>query len=305
MKHKWVFTIDDPAVPSMGKEILGNKGAGLVRMFQLGLPVPPAIIISTKACISYLSKGELPSGLRGELQDGISWIESLSRKKFGNSENQLLVSVRSGAPVSLPGMMSTIKNIGLGKNIVNMGTKEFAKSTYVTFVKESSDVFGISHENGEMILKELNSKSTKAVDKLFTFVPEDVWQQLEMAIKAVFESWNSSRVQKERARSGYPPEMGTACVVQMMVFGNGEKNSGSGVVHTRDPQTGINKLNGDFMLSAQGDAVVSGQIAVKPENWDALYSFPGVAGELERTCRLLEKEYHWAQDVEFTVESNR
>jgi phosphohistidine swiveling domain-containing protein len=300
--NKWVYTFDDPEASSLGKDILGNKGVGLVRMYQKGLPVPPGFVITTDACIAFLA-----DGLINQISFALEWVEKNSQRQFGNSKKALLVSVRSGAPVSLPGMMSTIKNVGLTQAVIKeLGSKEFVADILITITREFVEIFNDKEQGPESSIVGFNKAGLEErINYLFTLIPENPKKQLEMAIKAVFRSWKSPGVQKVRAINGIPQGMGTACIVQKMVFGNRDKNSGSGVVHTRDPQTGENILNGDFTISAQGDAVVSGQRIIRPENWNALSTFPGMIMKLENACQWLEKEYYWAQDVEFTIESNQ
>ncbi len=307
-QNNWVFTFNDPATSSAGREILGGKGYALVGMSKMGLPVPPGFIISTQACNAFLHNGGFPPGMWEQVRTALAWIESESGKQFGNPAKPLLVSVRSGAPVSLPGMMITIKNVGLNGEImramINSGTSNFAYETYLILLRDLGETMGISKEEIDRILRESDRRSIDVVSRIDRLLPQDPWVQLESAIKDVFQSWNSPTAQNGRNMLGIPWDMGTACVVQMMVFGNWDSQSGSGVVHTRDPQTGDSKLIGDFALAAQGDAVVSGQRVIRPENWQDIEKLPRVLVDLERYCRWLEREYGWAQDVEFTVESN-
>ncbi len=310
MKHvnEWVFTFDGSEAEQLSAEILGNKGYGLVQMTGMGLPVPPGFIISTRACIAYLKDGQFPPGLWEELQVALKHIELKTGKCFGDETNPLLFSVRSGARVSLPGMMSTIKNIGLTapilQNFFNSGAALFASSTCLTLLREYSDAVESINDTYTGINTQFEKYPNQAIEALNTLIPQDPWEQLKTAIESVFKSWNSQKLQKEREQRGYASDMGTACTVQMMVFGNRDQTSGSGVVHTRDPQTGAKVLNGDFALEAQGDAVVSGQRVISPENWREIEKLPGVLNDLDKHSRLLEKKYGWAQDIEFTVESN-
>ena len=313
------------------RDVLGGKGAGLAEMANLGLPVPPGFTISAKVCGSYLERGAFTDALRDEVSRHLKQLERVSGKRFGDPKNPLLVSVRSGAAVSMPGMMETILNLGLNDQTVQgllEGSKNprFAYDSYRRFVQMYGDVvFDLRKEPFEEVLEE--RKQRRKVkrdidlppDELRDLVeefkdiirartgqpfPDDARQQLWGAIEAVFKSWRGRRAVDYRRVHGIPDDLGTAVNVVAMVYGNMGDDCGTGVAFTRDCRTGEKVLNGDYLLNAQGEDVVSG--ARTPEPLDKLKRGAGALGkvykELARIADRLEQHFKDVQDIEFTFE---
>ncbi len=311
------------------KQLLGGKGANLAEMSSIGLPVPAGFTISTKACHQYSSgNGEWPAGLKGEVKKGIDFIENKMEIIFGDSKHPLLLSVRSGAAVSMPGMMDTVLNLGLNEQTVealakHTGNERFAYDSYRRFIDMFGNVvMGISHDKFESVLQKL--KDEKGIendteldtDDLKTLVdrykavyrkatgfmfPEDPAEQLERSINAVFDSWNSSRAIKYRKINNITGLLGTAVSVQAMVYGNMGDDSATGVCFTRNPATGENKLYGEFLINAQGEDVVAG-IRTPKDIFELEPIMPDVFKELMSFSGKLEKHYGNMQDIEFTVQ---
>jgi pyruvate, orthophosphate dikinase len=306
------------------KMLLGGKGAGLAEMTRLGLPVPPGFIITTEICEKFYEAGRrLPDGLMDEVRRSIRRLEGLTEKRFGDCENPLLVSVRSGAPVSMPGMMDTILNLGLNDETVEglakqSGKPEFAWDTYRRFIQMLGKIIvGIDARKFDGILA---GKDLSDVDALKTIVksskslyeatgnkfPADPYKQIELAIEAVFRSWMGKRAVEYRKQYNITPEMasGTAVTIVAMVFGNMGSDSCTGVVFTRDPETGEKRLYGDYLVNAQGEDVVSGKVT--PNHINMLVSeMPDVYRQLIEVTEKLENHFKEPQDVEFTVERGR
>ena len=264
------------------KALIGSKAANIATMAtELGLPVPPAFTISTAACNAYLADG-WPDGLEDEIRHHVVRLEQLVGRRFGDPADPLLVSVRSGAPLSMPGMMDTILNLGLNEATETglaavSGDPAFAADCHARFRKLYRDIVGVE------------------------VVPEDPWEQLRGAVEAVFRSWNSERACTYRAREGISDALGTGVTVQTMVFGNRGPDSGTGVVFTRNPATGENVLYGDVMFRAQGEDVVAGTHRTEPIS--CLDSrMPEVGAELRRYAEALERHYADCCDIEFTIE---
>ena len=306
------------------KMLLGGKGAGLAEMSRLGLPVPPGFIITTEICEKFYEAGKrLPDGLMDEVRRSMRHLESLTGKKFGESENPLLVSVRSGASVSMPGMMDTILNLGLNDDTVEglarqSGDQRFAWDAYRRFIQMFGKIaLGIDDKKFDNILagKDLSSpKVVKAVANSFKSLcedtgkqfPSDPYKQLELAIDAVFRSWTGKRAVEYRKQYSITPDMasGTAVTIVAMVFGNMGSDSCTGVVFTRDPETGEKRLYGDYLVNAQGEDVVSGKAT--PNHIDSLVNeMPDVYQQLVEVCEKLENHFKEPQDVEFTVEKGQ
>ncbi|MDP8904636.1 MAG: phosphate kinase, partial [Chloroflexota bacterium] len=284
--ERYVYPFDDP--PSAGAEelnrLLGGKGANLVVMARdLGLPVPPGFTITTVACIEYLN-GAWPPALDAEMRAAMTRLGDGLGRRSGDPADPLLVSVRSGAPVSMPGMMDTVLNLGLneatGRGLADAtGDPDFAADCLRRFRDGFRTVVG-----GE--------------------APDDPWAQLRAATEAVFRSWNSERAVVYRRREGIPDDLGTAVTVQAMVFGNRGADSATGVLFTRNPSTGERELYGDVMFNAQGEDVVAGGLATQPLS--ALDErLPAVAAELRRHAEVLERHYADLCDIEFTIEQGR
>lgn len=314
------------------RDLLGGKGANLGEMCNLGIPVPPGFTISTEACLEYLNgNGRLPGGLWEEVQANMAKVEAEMGSRFGDPENPLLFSVRSGARASMPGMMDTVLNIGLNDRTVKGLAKKsdnarFTYDAYRRFVTMFSNVvLGLEHSLFESILDkkkeelrasfdtDLDADALKSLVALFKELvaertgkpfPEDPMEQLRMGVLAVFDSWNVPRAVEYRRIYGLPDDWGTAVNVQSMVFGNMGENSGSGVVFTRNPATGEKKLYGEFLINAQGEDVVAG--IRTPMGIDKLEELmPDVYKMILRFGNTLETHFKDVQDMEFTVQEGK
>jgi pyruvate, orthophosphate dikinase len=306
------------------KILLGGKGAGLAEMTKLGLPIPPGFIITTEICEKFYEAGKrLPDGLMDEVRKSIRRLEGMTGKKFGDSDNPLLVSVRSGAPVSMPGMMDTILNLGLNDQTVEglarqSSDSRFAWDAYRRFIQMFGKiVLGVDDRKFDSILAGKDLSGPKVLrDIVGSFMalcedtgrkfPADPYKQLELAIDAVFRSWMGKRAVEYRKRYNITPDSagGTAVTIVTMVFGNMGSDSCTGVVFTRDPETGEKRLYGDYLMNAQGEDVVSGKTT--PNHIDSLISeMPEVYKQLMEVCEKLENHFKEPQDVEFTVEKDR
>ncbi len=319
-------------IKSNNSNILGGKGANLAQMAKLGLPVPPGFTISTKVCeYFYKNNKKIPRQVIKLAKKEIHTIEKISKRKFGDLSNPLLVSVRSGAKVSMPGMMDTILNLGLNDKTVEALKKKtsngrFAKDSYRRFIQMYGNVvLGIESYIFEELIE--NFKLTKGViqdteleeddwdgliknfkdivkQKTKKNFPQDVNEQLWGAISAVFLSWNSKRAKTYRKINSIPDHWGTAVNVQAMVFGNMGDNCATGVAFTRDPSTGENKIFGEYLINAQGEDVVAGTRT--PQNILSMNkSMPKIFQQLKKIFKQLEKKYRDMQDIEFTVEDNK
>ena len=308
----------------VNKMLLGGKGAGLAEMTRLGLPVPPGFIITTEICEKFYEAGRrLPDGLMDEVRKSIRRLEGLTGKRFGDPENPLLVSVRSGAPVSMPGMMDTILNLGLNDETVEglakqSGKPVFAWDTYWRFMQMLGKIIlGIDARKFDSIvtgkdlsdlevLKTIVTSSKSLCEESGKNFPADPYKQLELAIDAVFRSWMGKRAVEYRKQYNITQDMagGTAVTIVAMVFGNMGFDSCTGVVFTRDPETGEKRLYGDYLANAQGEDVVSGKTT--PNHIDMLVSkMPVVYRQLCEVTQKLENHFKEPQDVEFTVEKGR
>jgi len=324
------------------KMILGGKGAGLAEMTNLGIPVPPGFTISAEVCLSYLESGEkLPEGLEEEVLANLAKVEETMGKKYGNASDPLLISLRSGAAISMPGMMDTVLNLGLNDESViglanQSGDERFAYDSYRRLIQMYSDVvIGIEHSKFEDILKSVKSKKSYKLDvelqvedlkeivKKYKEVvrnetgkdfPASPMEQLWGGIDAVFKSWNTRRAIEYRRLNKIPEDMGTAVNTQSMVFGNMGNTSATGVAFTRDPATGENRYYGEFLHNAQGEDVVAGIRTPQPLNkkdrgdGDPVSledTMPDIHRELVGIFSRLENHYHDMQDIEFTVEDRK
>ncbi|MCA1959193.1 MAG: pyruvate, phosphate dikinase [Desulfomonile sp.] len=330
MTKKYVFAFAEG--DGKNKKLLGGKGANLCEMTQIGLNVPPGFVISTEACLDYLASPnkQLPEGLLDEVREHIRRVEEATGRGFGDPDNPLLVSVRSGSALSMPGMMDTILNLGLNsetlKGLIKQTNNErFAHDAYRRFIQLFGKVaIGIPDEYFNQTLEAIKIKSgalsdtdltpadLQEISDLFLHVieeqalrpfPEDVWEQLTMAIAAVFDSWMGKRAVDYRREFKITPEManGTAANVVAMVFGNMGNDSGTGVGFTRDPATGENKMFGEYLVNAQGEDVVAGTRTPKPIQAMAT-EMPDLYHQLEDLRDKLEKHYREVQDFEFTIE---
>ena len=327
MSHKYVYLFSEGDA-SM-RELLGGKGANLAEMTKIGLPVPQGFTISTEACTQYYEDGrKINDDIQAEIMEYIEKMEQITGKKFGDMENPLLVSVRSGARASMPGMMDTILNLGLNEKVVNViaeksNNPRWAWDCYRRFIQMFSDVvMEVGKKYFEKLIDEMKEKKGVEFDveltaddlkelanqfkaeykkQLGTDFPDDPKVQLFEAIKAVFRSWDNPRANIYRMDHDIPYSWGTAVNVQMMAFGNMGDDCGTGVAFTRNPATGEKGLMGEFLTNAQGEDVVAGVRTPMPiaEMKD---KFPGAFEKFQEVCKILENHYRDMQDMEFTVE---
>ncbi|HOK22816.1 MAG TPA: pyruvate, phosphate dikinase [Candidatus Hydrothermia bacterium] len=313
------------------KNLLGGKGANLHEMTALGIPVPPGFTISTEACVFYFKNGTFPPGLKEEVEANVRKLEKITGKVFGSVDNPLLVSVRSGARASMPGMMDTILNLGLNDQAViglakKTGDERFAYDSYRRFIQMFADVvMGIDRglfeerlrskkaeagvrEDFELKakdLKELCDEYKDIVKKVSgNMFPQDPFEQLWMAIESVFKSWNNKRAIEYRKLNRIPDDWGTAVNVQTMVFGNMGFDSATGVAFTRDPSTGEKTVYGEYLTNAQGEDVVAG-IRTPKKLKELSREMPEAYKELLEIFDLLEKHYKDMMDIEFTIEKGK
>ncbi|MCK4497369.1 MAG: pyruvate, phosphate dikinase [Candidatus Aenigmarchaeota archaeon] len=309
------------------KPLLGGKGSNLGEMTKMGLPVPPGFTISTQVCMDFLKEKKYPRGLEKEIDSNLRKLEKKMGKRLGDEKNPLFLSVRSGAPVSMPGMMDSVLNIGLNDKTINglekqSGDPRFVWDSCRRFVQMFGDVvLGVEHSKFEKILEgykkgrndtDLNVEELKKIvndhKKLIKRggkkFPEYPREQLKMTIDAVFNSWNNKRAKIYRKLHGIPDDIGTAVNVQVMVFGNLGWDSGTGVGFTRNPSTGENKPYGEYLMNAQGEDVVAG-IRTPKNIEDLKKDAPGVYQELMKVYKILDKHYRDMQDFEFTIEEKR
>jgi pyruvate,orthophosphate dikinase len=323
----YVYDFDEP--PDGGRELLGGKGIGLAEMTQLGVPVPAGFTITTDACRAYMAAGgELPDGLESEVDEHLAALEERTGKRFGDADDPLLVSVRSGAAVSMPGMMDTILNLGLNDEateglVARTGNERFARDSYRRLIQMYGEVVeGVSAHRFEDALSALKNQRGAAQDtdlsaddlgdliqsykdlyreETGSEFPQDARGQLIRAVRAVFDSWETPRAQVYRRAHGIADDLGTAVNVVQMVFGNKGDLSATGVCFTRDPSTGESGLYGEFLVNAQGEDVVAGIRTPEPlERMEEV--LPEAFEQLTETMRRLEEHYKDMQDIEFTVE---
>ena len=330
MANKWVYLFSEGNANM--RELLGGKGANLAEMTSLGLPVPQGFTITTEACTQYYEDGrEINAEIQEQINEYIVKMEEITGKKFGDKENPLLVSVRSGARASMPGMMDTILNLGLNETVVEViaeksGNARWAWDCYRRFIQMYSDVVmevgkkyfeelidKMKEEKGVTYDVELTAEDLKELaaqfkaeykEKIGEDFPDDPKEQLMGAIKAVFRSWDNPRANVYRRDNDIPYSWGTAVNVQSMAFGNMGDDCGTGVAFTRDPATGEKKLMGEFLINAQGEDVVAGvrtpmPIAKMEEE------FPEAFAQFKEVCQILEDHYRDMQDMEFTVENKK
>jgi len=329
MSGRYVFDFDEPA--EGGKELLGGKGVGLAEMTGLGIPVPAGFTITTDACRDYARTKEFPQGLDAEIDEHIAALEERTGKRFGDSREPLLVSVRSGAAVSMPGMMDTILNLGLNDDAVaglaaTTGNERFAHDSYRRLIQMYGEVVeGIDGNRFEQAIEKLKKQrgvqqdvelsAADLSELVATFkelyeqetgssFPQDAVDQLGRAVRAVFDSWDNPRAQVYRRAHHIPDDLGTAVNIVQMVFGNKGDRSGTGVAFTRDPSTGEAGLYGEFLANAQGEDVVAGIRTPQPLE-EMRERLPDAFEQLVETMRRLEEHYRDMQDIEFTVEDDR
>ena len=329
--HKWVYLFEEGN--SGMKKLLGGKGANVAEMAQVGLPVPPGFIITTEACNAYSQyERQFPEGMWSQSRAALEDLEIKTEKTFGSDDNPLLVSVRSGAAVSMPGMMDTVLNLGLNDETVTglaqlSGSPRFALDAYRRFIAMFGHiVMGVATEKFDRVLERFKAQTAGGRDtdlseaqleeviaayKRIIFAdrhgdefPQDPYEQLRMAIAAVFDSWNGRRAVDYRRVHRIPDDLGTAVNVQAMVFGNLGWDSGTGVAFTRNPSTGEKKVFGEYLLNAQGEDVVAG-IRTPQAIHKLAEELPGVYRQLEEITQRLELHYQDMQDIEFTVEQGK
>ena len=331
---KYVYFFGNGKAEGTGdmKNLLGGKGAGLAEMTNLGIPVPAGFTITTEVCTEYYTNGgHWPQGLEESVKDNMRRLEEAMAMKFDDPDDPLLVSVRSGARVSMPGMMDTILNLGLNDTTVQglikkSGNPRFAYDSYRRFVQMYSDVvLGVEHAKFEALLDAKKKERGATLDTELTAedwkdlvhqyknqvlketgkpFPEKPWDQLRGAINAVFGSWNNPRANKYRELNKIPGDWGTAVNVMAMVFGNMGETSGTGVAFTRNPSTGEKAFFGEYLVNAQGEDVVAGIRTPQPIA-TLKEAMPGAFGQLEQIYKALESHYRDMQDIEFTVQEGR
>jgi len=343
---KWVYTFGDGRAEGEAgmKNLLGGKGANLAEMANLGLPVPPGFTVTTEVCTWYYANGKTyPADLEAQVNAALDHVGAITGKTFGDRENPLLVSVRSGARASMPGMMDTVLNLGLNDETVETiarlsGDPRFAWDSYRRFITMYSDVvLGVEHHHFEDALDQVKNRKGYGLDtdlsaddwkglvsvykdivnrELGRPFPQDAKEQLWGAMGAVFGSWMNARANKYRELHGIPASWGTAVNIQAMVFGNRGATSATGVAFTRNPSTGEKELYGEYLINAQGEDVVAGirtpqditekaRIAAGSDKPSLEQEMPAVYAELVRIYGLLEKHYRDMQDMEFTVEEGK
>ena len=329
-KNKYVYLFSEGNAKM--RELLGGKGANLAEMTNIGLPVPQGFTISTEACTKYYEDGrQINSDIQAEIMQNITKLEEITGKKFGDHENPLLVSVRSGARASMPGMMDTILNLGLNEEVVEVlanksGNARWAYDCYRRFIQMFSDVvMEVSKKDFEVLIDEMKEKKGVTYDVELTAddlkelanqfkakykaalgkdFPSDPKEQLFEAIKAVFKSWDNPRANVYRMDHDIPYSWGTAVNVQMMAFGNMGDDCGTGVAFTRNPATGEKGLMGEFLMNAQGEDVVAGVRTPMPISKMAEV-LPDVYKQFQDVCKTLENHYRDMQDMEFTIEKGK
>ncbi len=333
MANKWVYTFKEGNMTM--RNLLGGKGANLAEMTEIGLPVPQGFTITTEACTQYYEDGrKINDEIMAQTMEGVKWMEEVNGKKFGDLKNPLLVSVRSGARASMPGMMDTILNLGLNDDVVaamiagnpDPAFERFVYDSYRRFIQMFSDVVmevgkkyfeqlidKMKEDRGVKFDVDLTAADLKELAEQFkaeyknqlgSDFPSDPVEQLKLAIEAVFRSWDNPRANVYRRDNDIPYSWGTAVNVMPMVFGNLNNESGTGVAFTRDPATGENKLMGEFLINAQGEDVVAGVRTPMPIA-QMEQEFPEAYAEFLKVCETLENHYHDMQDMEFTVENKK
>ncbi len=333
MANKWVYMFSEGDMNM--RNLLGGKGANLAEMTSIGLPVPQGFTVTTEACTQYYEDGrKINDEIMAQIMDGVKEMEKINGKEFGSLENPLLVSVRSGARASMPGMMDTILNLGLNDEVVAAMIKgnpdptfeRFVYDSYRRFIQMFSDVVmevgkkyfeqlidKMKEEKGVKYDVELTAADLKELAEQFKAeyknqlgedFPSDPVEQLKLAVEAVFRSWDNPRANVYRRDNDIPYSWGTAVNVMPMVFGNLNNESGTGVAFTRDPATGENKLMGEFLINAQGEDVVAGVRTPMPIA-QMEQEFPEAYAEFIKVCDILENHYHDMQDMEFTVENKK
>jgi pyruvate,orthophosphate dikinase len=301
----WTLRLGDGALPD--RALIGGKAWSIARMIDLGLPVPPAFVITTRACAAYRD-GVFPEGLAEEIADGIAWLEARTGRTYGHGPSPLLVSVRSGAAVSMPGMMDTILNMGISDATeaalaAETGDARFARDTHRRFYDLFSHIV-LKSDAGGFDPAAATSDWDAILAAYGHAIPGDPVERLHAAVRAVFESWNSRRARRYRVHHGIPDDLGTAVTLQAMVFGNLSDTSGTGVMFSRDPITGARKPYGEYLPRAQGEDVVSGRFTPKPLS-AMRDTVPEASDALLAAAETLERANGDVQDIEFTVQNGQ
>ena len=301
---RWTLPLDGSSLPD--KALIGGKAWSIARMLGMGLNVPPAFVVTTEACNAYLATGAMPEGLEAEIDRGLAWLEMRTGRSFGHGDQRLLLSIRSGAAISMPGMMDTVLNLGIDERgeaalATETGQPGFARDTHRRFHELYAAIVlkaEVAHLDPEAGVAAWRQAITAASDE---DMPESPRDQLLAAIRAVFDSWNTRRAKRYRQHNGIPDDLGTAVTVQAMVFGNLDENSGTGVLFSRNPLTGERLPFGEYLPRAQGEDVVSGKFTPLP--LDAMRERVGIAhDQLLAASGQLEHEHGDVQDIEFTVQ---
>ncbi|MEO0032531.1 MAG: hypothetical protein RIS94_2289 [Pseudomonadota bacterium] len=303
--NRWILPLDGASLPD--RKLIGGKAWSVGRMAALGLHVPPAFVITTEACLAYLAEGAFPAGLEDEIAAGLHWLETQTGRTFGTGDKRLLLSVRSGAAISMPGMMDTVLNLGIDDEgeaslASETGLPGFARDTHRRFIELYSAIVAKApvelHHDGDP------SAWRGEVAKAGGDVPGDVRAQLLGAVQAVFDSWNTRRAKRYREHNNIPHDLGTAVTVQAMVFGNLDELSGTGVLFSRNPLIGDPVPYGEYLPRAQGEDVVSGKFT--PLSLEAMREHvPDAHAALLAASTLLEAENGDVQDIEFTVQTGK
>lgn len=301
IQSDWTIRLDGSTLPD--KALIGGKAWSIARMTALGLSVPPAFVINTGACLAFLDSGDFSAGLEAEIASGLAWLERETGRTFGRGDKPLLLSVRSGAAISMPGMMDTVLNLGIDDTAeaalaAETGMPAFARDTHRRFLELYAAI----------VMKtpvELDPAADPATWRAQTAgLPDSPQACLTGAVRAVFESWNSRRARRYRDHNGIPHDLSTAVTIQAMVFGNLDAQSGTGVIFSRNPLTGERKPYGEYLPRAQGEDVVSGKFT--PLSLDAMHGLDSAAhAALLHATELLEREHGDMQDIEFTVQSGK
>ncbi|VWX47311.1 pyruvate, phosphate dikinase [Novosphingobium sp. 9U] len=302
---QWTTLLDGSSLPD--RALIGGKAWSVARMAALGLDVPPAFVITTKACLAYLEHGAMPEGLEAEIAEGLNWLQERTGRTFGGGDKRLLLSIRSGAAISMPGMMDTVLNLGIDDDgeaalAAETGLADFACDTHRRFLELYSAIVlkqpvELEHGGGSAMWR---GEIAKAGGE----IPLDVQSQLLGGVHAVFESWNTRRARRYRDHNNIAHDMGTAVTIQAMVFGNLDEQSGTGVLFSRNPLQGDPAPYGEYLPRAQGEDVVSGKFT--PLSLDAMHAHvPQAHAALLAASDMLERENGDVQDIEFTVQSGK
>jgi len=332
---KYIHPFENPLTDKINQSLIGNKGYNLCVMYGMGLPIPEGFIINSIASKDYINNSDFNKNFENELKENIKKIENKTNLEIGNKDKPLILSVRSGSKISMPGMLDTILNVGLNKEIVRSLSKDgnsfFAFDTWRRFIQMFSHVvYKIDNFDFDEILEnyllganlsainQLDSEDLEEISDMYLNLfeerigkdfPQDPWQQIHESIRAVIKSWENDRAISYRSINDIPEDYGLAVTVQRMVFGNLNDQSASGVVFTRNPDTGENKIKGEYLMKSQGEDVVSGFITPKniseTDNDDAFVKvFPDIYDQINQISKNLEKNFGFVQDIEFTIESN-